>query len=72
MVGVFGYKEADRNHNLETSFETMVIEAFRMDETATSIQEASWKIKWTLDRIDLALERMNETKLRFSLTTSPF
>ncbi len=23
--------------------------------------EASWKIKWTLDRIDLALERMNET-----------
>lgn len=43
-----------------------------MDETATSIQEASWKIKWTLDRIDLALERMNETKLRFSLTTSPF
>lgn len=47
MVGVFGYKEADRNHNLETSFETMVIEAFGMDETATSIQEASWKIKWT-------------------------
>lgn len=45
MVGVFGYKEADRN--LETSFETMVIEAFGMDETATSIQEASWKIKWT-------------------------
>ena len=72
MVGVFGYKEADRNHNLETSFETMVIEAFGMDETATSIQEAFWKIKWTLDRIDLALERMNETKLRFSLTTSPF
>lgn len=72
MVGVFGYKEADGNHNLETSFETMVIEAFGMDETATSIQEASWKIKWTLDRIDLALERMNETKLQFSLTTSPF
>lgn len=72
MIGVFGYKEADRNHNLETSFETMVIEAFGMDETATSIQEASWKIKWTLDRIDLALERMNETKLRFILTTSPF
>ena len=47
MVGVFGYKEADGNHNLETSFETMVIEAFGMDETATSIQEASWKIKWT-------------------------
>ena len=70
MIGVFGYKEADCN--LETSFETMVIEAFGMDETATSIQEASWKIKWTLDRIDLALERMNETKLRFSLTTSPF
>lgn len=45
MVGVFGYKEADCN--LETSFETMVIEAFGMDETATSIQEASWKIKWT-------------------------
>ena len=47
---------------LEASFETMVIEAFGMDETAASIQEASWKIKWTLDRIDLALERMNETK----------
>ncbi len=27
-----------------------------------SVQEASWKIKWALDRIDLALERMNETK----------
>lgn len=48
--------------DLETFFETMVIEAFGMDETAASIQEASWKIKWTLDRIDLALERMNETK----------
>lgn len=33
-----------------------------MDETVAPIQEASWKIKWTLDRIDLALERMNETK----------
>ena len=48
--------------DLETSFETMVIEAFGMDKIALSIQEASWKIKWTLDRIDLALERMNETK----------
>ncbi len=48
--------------DLETSFETMVIEAFGMDETASSIQEASWKIKWALGRIDLALERMNETK----------
>ena len=48
--------------DLEASFETMVIEAFGMDETAASIQEASWKIKWALDRIDLALERMNETK----------
>lgn len=32
-----------------------------------SIQEASWKIKWTLDRIDLALERMNETKYTVQL-----
>ena len=53
--------------DLETSFETMVIEAFGMDETAASIQEASWKIKWTLDRIDLALERMNETKYTVQL-----
>ena len=53
--------------DLEASFETMVIEAFGMDETATSILEASWKIKWTLDRIDLALERMNETKYTVQL-----
>ena len=53
--------------DLETSFETMVIEAFGMDEIALSIQEASWKIKWTLDRIDLALERMNETKYTVQL-----
>lgn len=53
--------------DLEASFETMVIEAFGMDETAASIQEASWKIKWTLDRIDLALERMNETKYTVQL-----
>ena len=53
--------------DLETSFETMVIEAFGMDETAESIMEASWKIKWTLDRIDLALERMNETKYTVQL-----
>ena len=53
--------------DLEASFETMVIEAFGMDETASSIQEASWKIKWTLDRIDLALERMNETKYTVQL-----
>lgn len=53
--------------DLETSFETMVIEAFGMDETASSIQEASWKIKWALDRIDLALERMNETKYTVQL-----
>jgi hypothetical protein len=53
--------------DLETSFETMVIEAFGMDEIATSIMEASWKIKWTLDRIDLALERMNETKYTVQL-----
>ena len=53
--------------DLEASFETMVIEAFEMDETAASIQEASWKIKWTLDRIDLALERMNETKYTVQL-----
>lgn len=53
--------------DLETSFETMVIEAFGMDETAASIQEASWKIKWTLDRIDIALERMNETKYTVQL-----
>ena len=52
---------------LDASFETMVIEAFGMDETAASIQEASWKIKWTLDRIDLALERMNETKYTVQL-----
>ena len=52
---------------LEASFETMVIEAFGMDETAASIQEASWKIKWALDRIDLALERMNETKYTVQL-----
>ena len=52
---------------LEASFETMVIEAFGMDETAASIQEASWKIKWTSDRIDLALERMNETKYTVQL-----
>ena len=45
----------------------MVIEAFGMDEIALSIQEASWKIKWTLDRIDLALERMNETKYTVQL-----
>ncbi len=38
-----------------------------MDETAASIQEASWKIKWALDRIDLALERMNETKYTVQL-----
>ena len=31
--------------DLEVSFETMVIEAFGMDETAAAIQEASWKIK---------------------------
>ena len=53
--------------DLEASFETMVIEAFGMDETASSIQEASWKIKWALDRIDLALERMNETKYTVQL-----
>lgn len=53
--------------DLETSFETMVIEAFGMDETAESIREVSWKIKWTLDRIDLALERMNETKYTVQL-----
>ena len=53
--------------DLETSFDTMVIEAFGMDETASSIQEASWKIKWALDRIDLALERMNETKYTVQL-----
>lgn len=53
--------------DLEVSFETMVIEAFGMDETAAAIQEASWKIKWTLDRIDLALERMNETKYTVQL-----
>lgn len=53
--------------DLETSFETMVIEAFGMDEIATSIMEASWKIKWTLDRIDIALERMNETKYTVQL-----
>ncbi|MBQ9889766.1 MAG: hypothetical protein IJM41_11120 [Bacteroidales bacterium] len=53
--------------DLETSFETMVIEAFGMDKIALSIQEASWKIKWTLDRIDLALERMNETKYTVQL-----
>jgi len=52
---------------MEASFETMVIEAFGMDEIATSIMEASWKIKWTLDRIDLALERMNETKYTVQL-----
>ena len=50
-----------------SDLETMVIEAFGMDETAASIQEASWKIKWTLDRIDLALERMNETKYTVQL-----
>ena len=38
-----------------------------MDETAGSILEASWKIKWALDRIDLALERMNETKYTVQL-----
>ena len=65
--------QINRLHNdrkvipLEASFETMVIEAFGMDETAASIQEASWKIKWTLDRIDLALERMNETKYTVQL-----
>ena len=53
--------------DLEASFETMVIEAFGMDETAEAIQQASWKIKWTLDRIDLALERMNETKYTVQL-----
>ena len=53
--------------DLETSFETMVIEAFGMDKIALSIQEASWKIKWTLDRIDLVLERMNETKYTVQL-----
>ena len=53
--------------DLEASFETMVIEAFGMDETAKAIQQASWKIKWTLDRIDLALERMNETKYTVQL-----
>lgn len=53
--------------DLEASFETMVIEAFEMDETAEAIQQASWKIKWTLDRIDLALERMNETKYTVQL-----
>ena len=53
--------------DLEASFETMVIEAFGMDETAESIREVSWKIKWTLDRIDLALERMNETKYTVQL-----
>ncbi len=53
--------------DLEASFETMVIEALGMDETAAAIQEASWKIKWTLDRIDLALERMNETKYTVQL-----
>lgn len=52
---------------LEASFETMVIEAFGMDEIATSIMEASWKIKWALDRIDLSLERMNETKYTVQL-----
>lgn len=51
----------------EASFETMVIEAFGMDEIATSIMEASWKIKWALDRIDIALERMNETKYTVQL-----
>jgi len=48
--------------DLEMSFEKMVIEAFGMDETAASILEASWEIKCTLNQIDLALERMNETK----------
>ena len=38
-----------------------------IDDTASSILEASWKIKWTLDRIDLALERMNETKYTVQL-----
>ena len=45
----------------------MVIEAFGIDEIASSIQEASWKIKWNLERIDLALERMNETKYTVQL-----
>ena len=53
--------------DLEASLETMIIEAAGMDDWAKTVEEASWKIKWTLDRIDLALEKMNETKYTVQL-----
>ena len=53
--------------DLETSFETMVIEAFGMDETTASIQETAVKIGWTLNLINAQLTTLKDAKVTSQL-----
>lgn len=53
--------------DLETSFETMVIEAFGMDETAAAIQNVALTIGWTLDLINAQLTTLKNAKVTAQL-----
>jgi hypothetical protein len=53
--------------DLEASFETMVIEAFGMDDTAETIRSTALKIEWTLDLIDAKLTTLQNTKFPVQL-----
>jgi len=53
--------------DLEASFETMVIEAFGMDETAAAIQETAVKIGWTLNLINAQLTTLKDAKVTSQL-----
>ncbi len=53
--------------DLETSFETMVIEAYGMDDTAETIRSTALKIEWTLDLIDAKITTLQNTKFTVQL-----
>ena len=53
--------------DLEASFETMVIEAFGMDETAAAIQNTALTIGWTLDLINAQLTTLKNAKVTAQL-----
>ena len=53
--------------DLEASFETMVIEAFGMDETAAAIQNVALTIGWTLDLINAQLTTLKKAKVSAQL-----
>ena len=53
--------------DLEASFETMVIEAFGMDDTAETIRSTALKIEWTLDLIYAKLTTLQNTKFPVQL-----